>query len=83
MIMDIKCPYCGSENIIDLNMEIEWSNEDEAVNNGYATCDDCNEVFRISEIIKVTSRLVAKDHDDMERLIDEEDKEYMAKKKEE
>lgn len=74
MIMESKCPHCGSEAIEFESPDYEWDMDKECICTWDAVCENGHE-FIISEILTVTSRLVAKDSDDLERLIDEEDKE--------
>ena len=71
MIMECKCPHCGGENF---EMEIDREeNTDELTMIRQWNCHcACGETFIISDVQQVTSRLVAKDLDDLERLIFEE-----------
>ena len=77
MIMENNCPHCGSYSIVQMDPDYDWQDDDECVVVWDCKCDHDHD-YIVSEIVKVTSRLVAKDHDDLERLIDEEDREYMA-----
>ena len=74
MIMELRCPECGSEAIVEQDPDYEWQSGDECIINWNCRCEN-DHYFIVSEIVRTTSRLVAKDHDDLERLIDEEDKE--------
>ena len=73
MIMDNKCPYCGSEAINFGSPDEDWWGE-ELVSRWDARCENGHE-FIVSEVRSLTSRIVAKDEDDLERLITEEEKE--------
>lgn len=75
MIMDLKCPHCGSESIAELDPDYDWDNNEECVVTWDGRCGNCDKTFIVSEIVKTTSRLVAKDSEDLDRLILEEDKE--------
>lgn len=74
MIMELRCPHCGSEAIVEQDPDYEWQTGDECIINWDCRCENDHH-FIVSEIVRTTSRLVAKDHNDLERLIDEEDKE--------
>lgn len=73
MIMDLKCPHCGSESLDMGSPDEEWWGED-MVSKWYVRCDNGHR-FIVSDVNTLTSRLVAKDNEDLERLILEEEKE--------
>ena len=75
MIMNEACPNCGSE---DVTCEDQKKNEgtcDSVIREFVYVCSDCGEHFIMSEVLSVTSRLVAKDYNELEKLIDAEEKE--------
>lgn len=74
MIMESKCPHCGTEAIEFGTPEYDWYSDRECICNWDARCENDHR-FIISEVLTTTSRLVAKDSDDLDRLIEEEDKE--------
>ena len=70
MIMNEECPYCGSE---DVSCEDQTKNEgtcDSVIREFVYVCSDCGEHFIMSEVLSVTSRIVAKDYNDLDRLIE-------------
>ena len=74
MIMEQKCPYCGS---VSLKMDVdddEWSGNDAFIRAWSCTCENGHR-FIMSEVLTVTSRLVATDQDELDRLIAEEESE--------
>ena len=79
MIMEEKCPHCGSENIqMDVDDE-EYNTSTETIVTWDCHCFGCGKDFIMSDVVTVTSRLVAKDNDELDRLIEEEIKEDMEK----
>lgn len=74
MIMQEACPICGSENLRMNVSDDEYSGSDDLIRLWDCVCGNGHE-FIISEVLTVTSRLVAKDPNDLERLILEEEKE--------
>lgn len=79
MIMDEKCPHCGSENIeTDVDRE-EPNTSTETIVNYDCHCYDCGEDFIMSDVLTVTSRIVAKDNDELDELIEQEWKEEKGK----
>lgn len=71
MIMDLKCPYCGSDHLNMGSPDEEWWGDD-LLSRWHARCDNGHE-FIVSEYNELVSRLVAKDDEDLSRLADEED----------
>ena len=75
MLMETKCPHCGCENIVmDVDRE-ECVSDTEMIVNFDCRCGNCKKTFIISEVRAVTSRIVAKDNDELDELIDKELKE--------
>lgn len=74
MIMKLKCPHCGSENLVEMDPDYEWDSDTECIVTWDARCE-CGKTFIVSEIAETTSRIVAKDSDDLDRLIEKEEKE--------
>lgn len=74
MIMELKCPRCKSESIALMDPDYDWDSDTECIVTWDAVCGDCKKKFIVSEIVKTTSRLVAKDSDDLDRLVEEEEK---------
>ena len=73
MIMDLKCPFCGSE-ALDMGSPDEDFWGDDMISKWHVRCDKGHK-FIVSDVNTLTSRLVAKDEEDLERLILEEEKE--------
>ena len=71
MIMKSACPHCDSESIVFDAPEYEWFSDTECICTWDGHCDNGHD-FIISEVLNVTSRLVAKDSDDLDRLVEEE-----------
>ena len=74
MIMDTVCPHCGSKAITFGSPDYEWDADKECICTWDAKCENEHE-FIISEILTVTSRLVARDSDHLDELIELEEKE--------
>ena len=80
MIMDEKCPYCNSENLrMDVKDE-EPNTSTETIVTWDCHCFGCGKDFIMSDVVTVTSRLVAKDYEDLDRLIELEQEEERNKK---
>lgn len=75
MMMDLKCPRCGSENVAEMDPDYDWDSSDECIVTWDVKCGGCGKTFIVSEVVKTISRIVAKDSDDLDRLIEEEEKE--------
>lgn len=75
--MDLKCPHCGTEELVKQDPEYGWQSVHECIVEWDCVCKNGHD-FVISEILRTTSRLVAKDWDEMERLITEEESEKNA-----
>ena len=75
MIMSEVCPHCGSEDITYDDQTKNEGSVDGVIREFACTCSDCGESFIVSEVLSVTSRLVAKDYNHLEKLIDMEEKE--------
>lgn len=75
MIMDQKCPHCGAENLEFYESDDEWVSENECIRRWDVRCEKCGQGFIISEVLTVTSRLVAKDDAELDELIEKETKE--------
>lgn len=72
MIMDVKCPYCESDDV-DINSPMyEWSNSNTCIITWDGSCMNCHADFVVSEELQTTSRIVAKDSVDLNRLLEEE-----------
>lgn len=74
MIMKERCPICGSKNLDYGMYEDEPVSNTETIREWHPCCENGHE-FIISEVLTVTSRLVAKDDEELDRLIKEEEKE--------
>lgn len=75
MIMDLKCPYCGSEALDMGSPDEEWWGND-MISKWYVTCDHGHR-FVVSDVNRLTSRLVAKDDKELDVLIKKEEEEEM------
>ena len=65
-IDEMKCPYCGSENVyIDHNTtESEWGQVNVCYGGEYEMeCEDCTKHFYVYEETECTQRLVCKEED--------------------
>ena len=76
MMMQQECPYCNSKSLHFYDKDDEWVSDDSCIRTWKVKCDR-NHEFIISEVLMVTSRLVAKDDDELDKLIKEEEKEEM------
>ena len=71
MIMKQKCPYCGSEMM-------EYDDDDGQYDcDSYLVawdchCEDCGKSFIVSEAYTLSSRIIAKDNDELEELLERE-----------
>lgn len=75
MIMDIKCPYCDTDDVTIRSSDYDWTSYDNAVVTWDGKCKRCHMRFVISETISVDSRLVARDSEHLNMLVEEEIKE--------
>ena len=75
MIMSEVCPHCGSEDITYDEQTKNEGSTDTVIREFSCTCSDCGEQFLVSEVLTVTSRLVARSYDELEKLIEKEEKE--------
>lgn len=80
MMMDNKCPYCGSSTIEMWTNDDEWVSDTQFISDITGECYDCKKRFIISEVRTVTSRLVAKDQNELDALIVKEEEEDKEKK---
>ena len=76
MIMKQRCPFCGSEDVAFSRPEYDWECADRCIILWDGKCGDCGEDFISSEVCTVESRLIAKDNDELEGLIERENKEH-------
>lgn len=74
MMMKEKCPICGSESLDYGSYEDEVVSDVETIREWHPCCDKGHE-FIISEVLTVTSRIVAKDDNELDELIEKELKE--------
>lgn len=72
MIMDEKCPYCGSEEIEFVEHDVLYECG-QVIVTWKCRCSEGHE-FIASEVYTLASRLIAKDDDELDRLIEEESK---------
>ena len=73
MTADWACPHCGYDNGSEiLGSDQMWDSEDTLIVTSTCRCDECGKEYVVSEVLAVSSRLVAKDHDELVRLIEEE-----------
>ena len=72
MMMEEKCPFCGSEDIEFVEHDVLYECG-QVIVTWRCRCSGDHE-FVASEVYDVTSRLIAKDNDDLDRLIEEESK---------
>ena len=66
----IRCPYCNSFDVKDMEPSYDWFGDDECVCQWDVICEHCGETYIVSEELKVISRIVAKDADDLENQLD-------------
>lgn len=72
MIMDNCCPYCGCIDIAIDEIERDWTSEEDCIVAYNGKCWECGKEFLISEVVSVTSRIVAKDDKELNDLIKQE-----------
>ena len=72
-IMPFICPYCGEEFRELPSSMLNWVTDEILLLTYDGHCDKCYKKYLISEELHVVSRLVGKDNDDINRLVDEED----------
>ena len=75
MMMEQKCPYCGSERLDFWSSDDEPVSDTETISQWDVRCEKCGERFIVSEVLTVTSRLVAKDDRELNELIKKEQEE--------
>lgn len=80
MIMSLKCPHCGEELEELPSSILSWVTDEILLLTYDGRCDKCYKNYIISEELHVVSRLVGKDGEDIDRLIDEEDELVDVKK---
>lgn len=71
MIMEARCPYCKSEDIRYGSFDEEGAGADTIKNWRDCQCSNKHH-FIISEVHTITSRIVAKDDNELEELIKKE-----------
>ena len=72
MMMDSRCPYCDSIDISYKEMDRDWVSEEDCIVTNEGRCWECDKHFIVSEVVSVPSRIVAKDRDELDRLVKEE-----------
>ena len=81
MMMEQRCPYCGSERLDFRTFDDEPVSENEIIRTWDVSCCNCgrghggDKGFIVSEVLTVTSRLVAKDEEELDGLIRKETEE--------
>ena len=70
--MSTHCPHCGSCDVKNMEPTYDWYDEDECVCQWDVVCAHCGDTYIVSELLKVTNRIVAKDGDDLKRQLDAE-----------
>ena len=75
MMMDQKCPYCGAEMLLFTSNDDEWVSDTECIRTWNVECGCCKKNMIVSEVLTVTSRLVAKDCEELDELIKKETEE--------
>lgn len=71
MIMEHKCPHCGSTDIEYRGRE-EQLDYDSFFAEFDCVCNECDNEFIISEAYTLRSRIIAKDENELERLLEQE-----------
>lgn len=77
MIMDCNCPHCGGGNF-EMELDQEENTDELTMIRTYRCHCACGGWFIISDVNQVTSRIVAKDFEELDELIDKEKKEQEA-----
>ncbi len=72
MIMDRVCPYCGGKDFSLVERDFEYISDNEYMKDWNVTCLGCRKEFMMSEVHSITSRLVARDLEELDALIDKE-----------
>lgn len=72
MIMEEKCPHCDSKNLKMTVDDEEHNSPTEKIVTWSCHCFGCGKDFIMSDVVTVTSRLVARDQEELDKLIDEE-----------
>lgn len=72
MMMEQKCPHCGSERLDFWSSDDEPVSDTEIIRRWDVRCESCGKGFIVSEVLTVTSRLVAKDDAELDELIKKE-----------
>lgn len=72
MMMEQKCPHCGNERLDFWSSDDEQVSDTECIRLWDVRCEKCGERFLVSEVLTVTSRLVAKDDKELDVLIRKE-----------
>ena len=80
MMMEQKCPHCGAGNLEFYESDDEWVSDNECIRQWDVRCEKCGKGFIISEVLTVTSRLVAKDDKELDALIVKEEEEDYKRK---
>jgi len=74
MIMDEKCPYCGSDDY----EPIDWDDDCDCCeldSRRDYVCNSCGEEFIVSKEYRLYSCIVAKDDNELDELLKKEKKE--------
>ncbi len=72
MMMEQKCPHCGAGNLDFWSSDDEPVSDTEIIRRWDVRCEKCGKGFIVSEVLTVTSRLVAKDDGELDELIKKE-----------
>lgn len=71
--MSYHCPYCGETDVRSMDPSYDWWDDDELICQWDMICAHCGASYIVSETLKVTDRIVAKDTDDLERQLELKD----------
>ena len=77
-MMEQKCPFCGEDHLEYFQSMDEWVSDNECIRQWDVRCAQ-GHGFIISEVHTVTSRLVAKDNEELDALIVKEEEEDKCK----
>ena len=72
MLMDLLCPHCGSSAVELFTDDDSWVSDTECITDMTGECHGCGKRFKVSEVKTVTSRIIAIDSEEMDRLIAQE-----------